>query len=427
MAEAADPIDKTNWKPRFFTIWTGQAFSLLGSQLVQFALVWYLTQKTGSATVLATATLAAMLPQIFLGPLAGSFVDRGNRRRIMMIADTSIALLTVSLAILFATGLVQVWHIYAVMFLRSLGQSFHGPAMTASTSLMVPKRHLARVQGVNQTLNGGLNIIAAPLGAVLLELLPMQGVLAVDVVTALLAVVPLFFFAIPQPQRRTDPAQKEATFWQDFRAGFQYVFRWKGLMATLLMTTAINFLLTPAGALTPLLVKNFFGGGAIELGWFEAWFSGGVIAGGLLLGVWGGFKRQIITAMLGLIGIGVFIFIVGIVPSTGFAIAVGSMFFVGIMVPITNGSLGAIFQSAVEPGMQGRVFTLINSVASAATPVSLLFAGPIADKLGVQSWYVTGGLLCILMGLSSFFLPSVMNIEKGRPEESKTAPRLATE
>jgi DHA3 family macrolide efflux protein-like MFS transporter len=419
MTEAADPIEQRNWKPPFFTIWTGQAFSLLGSQLVMFALIWYLTQETGSATVLATATLAGMLPQIFLGPLAGSFVDRGNRRRIMMLADASIALLTMGLAVLFATGLVQVWHIYAAMFLRSLGQSFHGPAMTASTSLMVPRRHLARVQGVNQTLNGGLNIIAAPLGALLLETLPMQSILAIDVVTALLAVVPLLFIAVPQPEKTVEPGVKDSTFWQDFRAGFDYVFRWQGLLLTLLMTTAINFLLTPAGSLTPLLIKNFFNGGAKELAWFEASFSIGVIAGGLLLGVWGGFKRHIVTALVGLVGIGVFIFIVGIVPTTGLTIAVASMFGVGIAVPITNGSLGAIFQTAVEPGMQGRVFTLIGSVSSAATPISLLLAGPLADTLGIQSWYVAGGLLCILMGVGGFFIRTVMQIEKGRPQEPR--------
>lgn len=426
MTETPDPIEQRKWKPPFFAIWTGQAFSLLGSQLVQFALIWYLTQKTGSATVLATATLAAMLPQIFLGPFAGSFVDRGNRRRIMIMADSAIALLTVGLAVLFALGIVQVWHIYAVMFLRSLGQSFHGPAMTASTSLMVPKRHLARVQGVNQTLNGGLNIVAAPLGALLLAILPMQSILAIDVITALIAVAPLLFIAVPQPEKKAGEEEKKTSFWEDFRAGLRYVFKWQGLLLTLLMTTAINFLLTPAGSLTPLLINKYFGGGAVELGWFEASFSIGVIAGGVLLGVWGGFKRHILTAMVGLIGIGVFIFIVGIVPASAFNVAVASMFGVGLAVPITNGSLGAIFQSAVEPGMQGRVFTLINSVASAATPISLVFAGPIADSLGIQSWYVTGGLLCIIMGLSSFFIPAVMNIEKGRPDETKTAPGLAT-
>ncbi|MBX3045592.1 MAG: MFS transporter [Anaerolineales bacterium] len=425
MTEQADPIEQQNWQRRFFTIWTGQAFSILGSQLVQFALVWYLTRETGSAVVLTTATLVALLPSIFIGPLAGSFVDRGNRRRIMMIADTSIALLTLTLAILFALDVVEIWHIYVLMFLRSLGGSFHGPAMAASTSLMVPKRHLARIQGINQMLGGGLNIIAAPLGALLLELLPMQGVLAVDVVTAMLAVLPLFFFQVPQPEKLAAGAEP-TSFWQDFQAGFRYVFQWKGLLIILLMATAINFMLTPAGALTPLLITKYFNGGVKDLALFDAVFSVGVIVGGLVLGAWGGFKRQVATVLVGIIGIGLFSFVVGVVPPNAFLWAVASMFGVGIAVPVTNGSLGAIFQTAVDPGMQGRVFTLIGSVATAASPISLVLSGPLSDRFGVQAWYMAGGLVCALIGVAGFFMRPLMSVEKGHPSQQAAAPEAAT-
>lgn len=143
---------QSNWKPRFFTIWSGQALSLVGSALVQFALVWWLTVETGSATTLATASFVALLPQIILGPFVGTLVDRWNRRLIMIAADASVALTTALLIALFATGRVAVWHVYLAMFLRSLGGTFHYPAMAASTSLMVPHEHLARVAGMNQTL-----------------------------------------------------------------------------------------------------------------------------------------------------------------------------------------------------------------------------------------------------------------------------------
>ena len=189
------------WMASFFLIWSGQAVSLLGSQLVQFALIWWLTQTTGSATVLATAVLVSLLPQILLGPLAGAIVDRWNRRMLMILADSLVALATVGLAVLFWTGLVQVWHVYALMLLRSAFGLFHWSAMQASTSLMVPKEHLSRIQGLNQMLNGVMNIGSAPLGALLLLWLPMQGILAIDIVTAAIAVTCLFFVAIPQPER----------------------------------------------------------------------------------------------------------------------------------------------------------------------------------------------------------------------------------
>lgn len=402
------------WQRRFFTIWVGQALSLLGSQLVQFGLVWYLTRQTGSATVLATATLVAMLPNIALAPLVGSLIDRGNRRRIMMVADSGVALVTVLLALVFAVGAVQLWHIYLAMFLRALGGAFHGPAMQASTSLMVPPQHLARIQGLNQMLNGGMNILSAPLGALLLELLPMQGLLGLDVLTALFAVVPLFFFTIPQPAKAPS-AGPAPSFWQDVRAGLQYVLSWPGLLIICLMATAINFLFSPAGALTPLLITKHFGGGVKELGLFEAMFSAGVILGGLLLGAWGGFRRQILTAMLGLLGMGVFTFLVGRTPVHAFPWAVAGMFFSGSMNPIVNGSLGAILQGAVEPGMQGRVFSLINSLSTAVTPVSLLAAGPLADRYGVPSWYMLGGVVCFLLALVGLALPAVMSVDDGHP------------
>lgn len=418
-------IEMKNWKRPFFTVWIGQAFSLLGSQLVQFALIWYLTQQTGSATVLATASLVGLLPQIFLGPLAGSLVDRANRRMIIILADSGIALATFALAILFSTGLIQVWHIYFLMFVRSLGGSFHHPAFNASTSLMVPKEHLARIQGVNQTLNGGLNILAAPLGAVLLAVLPMQSILAIDIVTAFIAVSPLFFIKLPQPVK-SEEGEKKSTFWGDFRAGLTYVFGWKGLLIILLMATAINFLFTPAAALTPLLITEHFGGGAFELGWFEAIFSIGVIAGGILLGIWGGFKRRVVTTMVGLIALGISMGSVGLVPAGQFNLAMLAMGIAGITVPITNGSLGAIFQVAVDPAMQGRVFTLVGSLATAMTPLSLAFAGPLADRFGVPAWYVAGGVICTLMGLIGFFIPSVMRVEDGRPEDVRKVAAAAS-
>jgi DHA3 family macrolide efflux protein-like MFS transporter len=142
------------WAPRFFIIWTGQAFSLVGSALAQFALVWWLTRRTGFATILATSSLVALLPQILLGPFVGALVDRWNRRLIMIVADTAIAAATGVLLCLFAAGIVEVWHIYLILFARSLGGAFHYPAMSSSTSLMVPGRHLTRVSGLNQLLQG---------------------------------------------------------------------------------------------------------------------------------------------------------------------------------------------------------------------------------------------------------------------------------
>jgi DHA3 family macrolide efflux protein-like MFS transporter len=408
MATQFSVSDNIPWKGRFFTIWGVQALSLLGSELVQFALVWYLTIQTGSATVLATATLVAMLPQVLLGPLMGSYVDRWNRRVIMIVADAFIALVTVGLAVLFFLDAVQVWHIYVLMLLRSTAGGMHRTAMGSSTSLMVPVENLTRVQGMNQFLNGGLSIISAPLAALLLELLPMQAILAIDVVTAAVAIMPLFFFAIPQPTR--DPDNKKSV-WQEMGEGVKYVRGWPGMLWIMLMASMINFFLNPAATLMPLLVNQHFELGALEYGWLQMAFGLGVLGGSLLLGVWGGFKRRIITSMIGLLGIGTGMFLLGAAPVNLYWLALGGAVLTGLTMPMTNGGLGAIMQANVAPEMQGRVFSLLGTGASLMSPLGLALIGPLADVFGVRFPYFLGGGVTVLMGIIGLLSPVIMNIE----------------
>lgn len=415
------------WMAPFFLIWTGQAVSLLGSQLVQFALIWWLTRTTGSATVLATAVLVSLLPQIVLGPLAGAIVDRWNRRMLMMVADSLIALATVGLAVLFWTGLVQIWHVYALMLLRSAFGLFHWSAMQASTSLMVPKEHLSRVQGLNQMLNGVMNIGSAPLGALLLVWLPMQGILAIDIVTATIAVSCLFFVAIPQPERHlftypagpAGPAEVKLGLWQDVCDGLRYVWAWPGLMLIAGLATLINLLLNPTNALQPLLVTNHFHGQAFHLAWMESAWGVGVVAGGVTLSAWGGFRRRVITSLVGIVVLGAGIAALGVIPATGFWVAVVVLFVIGFTQPMIDGPLFAVLQSVVAPEMQGRVFMLVISMAKAMSPLGLIIAGPLADAFGVQVWFLVGGVLTGLLGAAALLVPAIMNIEEQHKVEAR--------
>jgi DHA3 family macrolide efflux protein-like MFS transporter len=189
------------------------------------------------------------------------------------------------------------------------------------------------------------------------------------------------------------------------------------MLVIIVMATLINLLLTPAGALAPLLITKHFGQGVLQLGWFEAVSGIGVIIGALLLSAWGGFKKRILTTFIGLVGMGLPFAIVGFLPANGFLICLALVLFSSVMMPIVNGTLGAVMQATVDPSRQGRVFTLTGSLATAMTPLGLLVAGPVADGLGIQSWYIVGGLLCAAMGIVGFFIPSVMNIEAGHPSE----------
>jgi len=419
MATQFSVADHIPWKARFLTIWTGQAISIIGSQLVQFALIWYLTVQTGSATVLATASLIGLLPNVILGPFVGTLVDRWSRRAIMLLADSIITLATIVLAFLFVGEAVALWHIYVLMFIRALAGSFHSNAMTASTSLLVPREHLTRIQGMNQMLNGGLNIVAAPLGAFLLSVLPMQGILAIDVTTALFAIVPLLLIRIPEPERMTGDDAAKDTIWHDFKAGVRYVLAWRGLLIVSLMTIGINFTIIPAFSLLPLLVKEYFGGNAMHLGWVESAMGIGMLLGGAILGIWGGFQRNIMTSMFGLAGMGIGTLILAIAPPSTIAFAIGGSLVVGLMTPMTMGPFYAMIQANVAPDMQARIFSLLSSVGSAMVPFGLLVAGPIADSAGIQVWFLFGGAACVLMAITGVCIPAVRNIEsQGEPGES---------
>ena len=409
----------SGWQRTFFLIWVGQAFSLLGSELVQFALVWYLTRTTGSASVLAFASFVALIPRVLISPFTGALVDRWNRKSVMIIADAGIALATMTLAGIFFFGKIQVWHIYAIMFIRSLGSGFHWPALQASISLLVPKDQLSRISGLNQTLRGTLGILAPVFAALLLDYLPMFGILSIDVLTAILAISPLLIVVIPQPAKtKTDDTGQPVRIWEDVKFGFRYLYNWKGMFYLALAATLLNFLLNPGFTFTPLLVTGYFEKGAIELSAIESAFSAGMILGGMILSAWGGFKKNIITTLLGILGLSFGTALIALTPSNMFFMAVVGMAISGFMQPMANGPLFAIMQAHVDPQIQGRIFSMLESMVSAMMPISMLIAAPVAEWIGIRGWLLFGAVGCLVIGLGGFFIPSLMNIEEGNREES---------
>jgi DHA3 family macrolide efflux protein-like MFS transporter len=352
--------------------------------------------------------MMGLLPQVLLSPFIGTWVDRGNRRLILVAADATVAITTFALALLFVFNLVNVWHIYLALFIRAVAGGFHQSAFGASGVLLIPKEHLARVQGFNQALYGGLNIISAPLGAFLISILPMQGILGIDIGTALIAITILLFVQIPQPEKST---QNRSTFWQDFVAGFRYIIAWRGLVILLGLVMVINFFFSATEPLTPLLIANHFKGNAQQLAWWFSSYATGAVLGGMILGAWGGFKRKVVTAQIGLILMGLATMIIGLLSSNLFWIGLAANTALGLLLPIINGSYGATLQTSITPEMQGRVFAFILSAASFVSPIALMIAGPFADAFGIQLWFLIAGISCTLMGIAGFFSLEVMTME----------------
>jgi MFS transporter, DHA3 family, macrolide efflux protein len=413
-------FDESNWKKLFFLIWGGQAFSIFGSNLIEFSLIWYLTDKTGSATVLSLNMMFYLLPFLLLSPFAGALVDRWNRRRVMILADTFIAITTFLIMGMFYWQVIQPWHIYIVIFLRSSAGLFHHTSMQASTSLMVPEEQLNRVNGLNMALRGGMNIVAPPIGAILIETIAMHQILMIDIITAALAIMPLFFVLIPQPANGKSEQVSIAELQSDIRDGISYARKWKGMMQMMIISMLVNFAFNPITALMPLVVKNHFLGGALQLSWVEMAIGLGIVVGGVTLSIWGGLKKRINTIMLclGLTGLG--LAAVGYLPANGIYYCVAIMFFVGIVLPFIDGLIIPIIQSKGSPEYQGRLMTLLTFSSKILVPVSMLIAGPVADQFGVLFWYRYGGLMILILTAAFAFSPALMNVENGLQQKPAT-------
>ncbi len=424
MSENSSPEDYQNnkWQTRFFAIWFGQAFSMLGSHLVGFAFVWHLTETTRSATILALGTLVSIIPQVIVSPFAGALVDRWSRKMVMIVFDCITAFFTLIVAILFLLDSAHIWHIFLAMFVRSACSQFQWAAMSASTTLMVPKKHLSRVAGANQALNGIMNIIGPALGALLIAIMPMQGVLFIDVSTAGLAVIPLLFFAIPQPKISPEKANGKHTVLSDLVEGWNYVVGWPSLLSIIIIAMLVNLLITPAFSLLPLVITEHFGMGAYELGFINSAFGIGVIVGGLVLSAWGGFKNRILTSLVALTFSGGALLAIGLAPSNYYLLAVTGMAIFGFLNPMVNGPLMAVLQAKVEPDIQGRVFTLLTAGAGLASPLGLIIAGPVSDATNNQIWFLVGGILTIVTGVVAFFHKEIRKIGLGLDQDEIIAP-----
>ena len=350
-------------------------------------------------------------------------MDRWDRRKVMIVADGFIALVSAWLAYLFWVDAMQIWHVYLIMLARTAGGIFHFPAMSASTSLMVPKDHLPRVAGLNQAVQGALNFVSPPLGAFLLGLLPLHGIMAIDVVTAICAILPLFLVSIPQPERGLPEPGGEGSagrVWQDVREGLRYVVQWRGVFWLIIIAALCNFFGNPGSALMPILVTRHFDGGPLELGWMNSAQGVGFLFGGLALGMWGGFRRRIVTMLTGWLFMALSTLLIALAPPTALWLGLVGAFIGGFMNPIANGTAFALLQTIVAPEMQGRVLTVVMSVTSAVAPLSLAVAGPIADAWGVRVWYMIGGVGPAVLMLAAFFAPPIMHLEDSRGPQAVT-------
>lgn len=411
----ADPIAQTHWKPRFFSIFAGQNLSMVGSSLTNFCLVWWITRETGSAAALATAGVMAMLPAAIFSPIAGAVADRLSRRMIMIVTDLITALCMVVLIVLFSTDWIELWHIYTLMFVRAAMQSFQHPAANASTMNLVPQDWLDRVAGLNQSLQGVMVIAAAPLGALALAYMPTQQALMIDVVTAVLGIVPLLIFKIPQPVR-ADTSISVRAINADMVEGARYVLHHPGLMAFYLVSGLVVLTIMPTFSLTPLLVSQHFLGGVNEVALMEALAGIATILGGILIAAWKPPFRSVYVVLISFALSCGSVALTALAPADLFWVAVFWWFVSGLTFSTGNAPMVALLQRLIPNELQGRAFSILSMVFGLAGPIGLMIFGPLGEMYDVRFVFILGGTLSTLVNLVALAFPVVRNIEHAKPE-----------
>jgi DHA3 family macrolide efflux protein-like MFS transporter len=385
-----------NWKRPFFTIYAGQAFSIIGSAAAQFSIIWWLTEKTGSGVVLTIATIFGFLPNILLGAFAGVFIDRYNRRTVMMLADGVTALSSALLALAFwALESPPMWMVYAALFARGLGSVFHGPAMQAAIPMLVPEEMLIRAGGWGNLVVSGGTLLGPVLGAFLMSVLPIAPIMLMDVVGAAFAIGSLLFVTIPDVPR----SGERLHVLEDLGQGLRTISRNKPLVAVAIpmILTALAYM--PLGALYPLLVRSHFLGTAWHNGVVEFSFSAGMMASSLAMGLWGGSRRRFLMISLSIAVLGLTSVISGVLPPSAFALFVLICFPMGATGTFLFVPLNAHIQSTVPPDQMGKVFSLLTTAMTLTTPLGLMAAGPLSDLIGVDRWFAYSGALLMAVAL----------------------------
>ena len=396
------------WKKKYFTMLAGQSISLITSGILQMSIIFYLTAKTNSAMVLSIATLMGFLPQAVIGPFAGTFVDRHSRKGVMIGADLMIAATGGFLAVVSIFMELPIWLIMLVLFVRSIGNAFHSPASSAVTPLMVPQDQLTKCAGYNQTMQAAVSLISPAAAAFLYSVWSLSTIILLDIIGAVLACSVVAVLSIPNPPICTGESQN--SFFRDMKEGYFELKKNKGLFALLWIGTAYMFFFMPISAFYPLMSMGYFRGTPTHASIAEIAFAGGMLAGGILLSVWGGFKNRIFSIGLSVLVMGVSIAISGLLPTNAFFIFVICCTVMGLTSPF-YGVQNALFQEQLPPEYLGRVFSLLGSVMSFAMPLGLLCSGIFAELIGVEKWFLLCGIGIIAVAVLVFVLPVLRNVD----------------
>jgi DHA3 family macrolide efflux protein-like MFS transporter len=399
-----------NWKKDIIIFLTSQTVSLFGSSLVQYAIMWYITLTTQSGVMMTIAIICGFLPTFFLSPFAGVWADRYNRKVLIMLSDSFIALATLVLAILFILGYEMLWLLFVISAIRALGTAIQMPAIGAFLPQLVPEEQLTRVNGINSSIQSFVFLVSPMLSGALLTFATIEIIFFIDVITAAIAVM-ILLLLLHVPVHAKALEKQAVSYFSDLGQGFTYIKNHAYIKHFFIFCAVFMVLAAPAAFLTPLQVTRSFGNDVWRLTAIEISFSIGMMAGGMLMASWGGFKNKVHTMTLASLAFGVCTFALGVVPN--FWVYLIFMVITGVFMPIFNVPSTVLLQEKVEGDYLGRVFGVLSMISSVMMPVAMLVFGPLADIVRIELLLIVTGILLFIQAF--FLIGNKVLVEAGKP------------
>lgn len=424
----------------FTVMWFGQTVSLVGTAMSRFALTIWAYEITGSATALAMVALFSFGPVVIFSPIAGALVDRWNRKMIMIMADVAAGLATISILILFSIGELQIWHLYVAGAFASTFEAFQFPAFSAAITMMLDKKHYGRASGMRSVAESGSTIVAPVIATIVLVAFGIGGVLIIDLITFLIAMVTLIFVLIPEPEASDMGRKAQGSLLKESLFGFRYIWSRPPLFGIQFIFFLTNLFGIVSFTLMPIMILARTGNSEVALAFVQTMLGFGGLVGGIIMSVWGGPKRRVHGVFMGMFLSAIF---GQMVLGFGQSIVVWGIgsFMLMFFIPFVNGSNQSIWQSKVPPDLQGRVFSVRRLIAQITMPIGILLVGPLADGVfepammeggalvpifgelvgvgvgaGMGVMFLITGLLGAFSGLAGYIFPFIRNIEDILPD-----------
>lgn len=391
--------EPAGWQKKTALFLSSQNLSMFGSMLVQYAIIWHITLTTQSGATLTIATIASFLPQILISLFAGVWADRYNKKFLIIASDALTAISTLVLALFFLYGYRELWLIYLVSGIRSIGSGIQAPAVNALLPRIVPVDRLMKVNSINSTIQPFIMIISPVLAGALMSIAPLEVLFFIDTTTAALAIGLMLLLQVPHFMKSN--SEQAASYLTDLKAGIAYINCHRPIRRLFVFFGITFFLITPVVFLTPLLVTRSFGDEVWRLTANEVTFFGGSILGGVIMTWWGGFSNRFRTIGLSCVVWGLLFAALGL--SRSFPIYLLFMVLSGIPMPFFNATTITLLQEMVKPDLHGRVFGVQGLITNIVMPVGMLIFGPLADRVSIELLMVITSVLMLIPALWIFF------------------------